>query len=48
MYADSGGRGAHKRVDRERLQQHIAAQPRDIAKRPAGLGLEGLANWGNY
>ena len=36
VYADSGYRGAHKRVDREGLQWHIAARPSDIAKLPEG------------
>ena len=36
MYADSGYRGAHKRVGRDDLQWHIAARPSDIAKMPAG------------
>jgi len=36
VYADSGYRGAASRVDREGLQWHIAARPRDIAKMPEG------------
>ncbi len=36
VWADSGYRGASKRVDREDLQWHIAARPSDIAKLPEG------------
>ena len=36
VYADSGYRGAVRRVDREDLQWHIAARPSDIAKMPEG------------
>ena len=36
VWADSGYRGAHSRVDRENLQWHIAARPSDIAKLPEG------------
>jgi transposase, IS5 family len=36
VWADSGYRGAPKRVKREDLQWHIAARPSDIAKIPAG------------
>lgn len=35
VYADSGYRGAHTRVDRDDLQWHIAARPSDIARMPA-------------
>ncbi|MBX3653375.1 MAG: IS5 family transposase [Ramlibacter sp.] len=35
VWADSGYRGAHSRVDRE-VQWHIAARPSDIAKLPEG------------
>ena len=36
VWADSGYRGAHNRVDREGLKWHIAARPSDIAKMPDG------------
>jgi IS5 family transposase len=36
IWADSGYRGAQKRVQRADLQWHIAAKPSDIAKLPAG------------
>jgi IS5 family transposase len=36
VWADSGYRGAHTRVDRDDLQWHIAARPSDIAKLPEG------------
>jgi transposase, IS5 family len=36
VWADSGYRGAPKRVDRDDLQWHIAARPSDIAKLPEG------------
>lgn len=36
MWADSGYRGAHSRVDGEGLQWHIAVRPSDIAKLPEG------------
>ena len=36
VYADSGYRGAQRRVDRDDLQWHIAARPSDIAKMPVG------------
>ena len=36
VWADSGYRGAQRRVDREDLQWHIAARPSDIAKLPEG------------
>ncbi len=36
VWADSGYRGAHSRVQRDDLQWHIAARPSDIAKLPAG------------
>ena len=36
VWADSGYRGAERRVDREDLQWHIAARPSDIAKMPDG------------
>ena len=36
VWADSGYRGAHKRVDREGLKWHIAARPSDISKMPEG------------
>jgi IS5 family transposase len=36
VYADSGYRGAPRRVEREDLQWHIAARPSDIAKMPDG------------
>jgi IS5 family transposase len=36
VWADSGYRGANKRVDREGLTWHIAARPSDIAKLPDG------------
>ena len=36
VWADSGYRGANKRVTREDLQWHIAARPSDIAKMPDG------------
>jgi IS5 family transposase len=36
VWADSGYRGAQRRVDREDLQWHIAARPSDIAKMPEG------------
>ena len=38
MWADSGYRGAQKRVQRENLKWHIAARPSDIAKMPDGKG----------
>lgn len=40
VWADSGYRGAHKRVQREDLQWHIAARPSDIAKLPGGRAKE--------
>ncbi len=36
VWADSGYRGANKRVRREDLQWHIAARPSDIARMPEG------------
>lgn len=36
VWADSGYRGAHRRVRREDLQWHIAARPNDIARMPDG------------
>ena len=36
VWADSGYRGAQKRVKRDDLQWHIAARPSDIAKMPDG------------
>jgi transposase, IS5 family len=42
VYADSGYRGASKRVDREDLEWHIAARPSDIAKMPEGRAKERL------
>ena len=36
VWADSGYRGAQRRVDRDDLQWHIAARPSDIAKLPEG------------
>ena len=36
VYADSGYRGAAKRVKRDKLQWNIAARPSDIAKMPEG------------
>jgi transposase, IS5 family len=36
VWADSGYRGAQKRVERDGLQWHIAARPSDIAKMPDG------------
>jgi len=36
VWADSGYRGAKSRVDRAKLQWHIAARPSDIAKLPEG------------
>ncbi len=36
VWADSGYRGAVKRVQRDELQWHIAARPSDIAKMPEG------------
>jgi len=42
VYADSGYRGAPKRIDREDLEWHIAARPSDIAKMPEGRAKERL------
>ena len=36
VWADSGYRGAQKRINRDRLQWNIAARPSDIAKMPEG------------
>ena len=36
VWADSGYRGAHKRINRDDLQWNIAARPCDIAKMPEG------------
>lgn len=36
VYADSGYRGARKRVNRKDLKWHIAARPSDIARMPEG------------
>ena len=36
VWADSGYRGAQKRVDRQGMKWHIAARPSDIAKMPDG------------
>ncbi len=36
VWADSGYRGAAKRVQRDKLQWNIAARPSDIAKMPEG------------
>ena len=42
VYADSGYRGAPKRVGRDGLEWHIAARPSDIAKMPEGRAKERL------
>jgi transposase, IS5 family len=42
VYADSGYRGAPKRVGRDDLEWHIAARPSDIAKMPEGRAKERL------
>jgi IS5 family transposase len=36
VWADSGYRGAQRRVNRDDLQWHIAGRPSDIAKMPEG------------
>ena len=40
VYADSGYRGAQRRVERDGLKWHIAARPSDIAKMPEGKAKE--------